>query len=221
MAIVDVARPVSGSGASIIPRGSAGGAACRRTAVSRDGRLRSGRLGQGAVARSAVGCDDNSVVAELRAPARVECIGDLTWTQRPRERADEGNQTLPTELHGFCREGTLAFAGRGHRRLARLDHERARTCPLHPSRIVRLGCVPRRAFEHLSSSRGRRYLPDCSSQAAMKASSITSALPFFRSATIIMCLANRSGTENVSENAWSRKSRKSKDARMKGPVRPE
>jgi len=62
--------------------------------------------------------------------------------------------------------------------------------------------------------RSSPHRPDCSSQAAITASSMTSAFPFSRSATIIMCLAKRFGTENVSGNDWSSKSRKSNDARM-------
>ena len=38
----------------------------------------------------------------------------------------------------------------------------------------------------------------------MTASSIASGFPCSRSATIIMCRANRSGTENVSGNEWSK-----------------
>src|SRR5215467_12722630 len=45
-----------------------------------------------------------------------------------------------------------------------------------------------------------RYCPDCSSHAPMIASSIASAFPISRSATIIMCLAKRFGTEKVSGN---------------------
>lgn len=48
----------------------------------------------------------------------------------------------------------------------------------------------------------------------MIASSMASALPFLRSATVIMCLAKRLGTENVSGNDRCRKSLESKDARM-------
>jgi hypothetical protein len=44
----------------------------------------------------------------------------------------------------------------------------------------------------------------------MTASSMRSGFPFSRSATTIMCLAKRLGTENVSGNDWSRKSRRSK-----------
>src|SRR5205823_5552281 len=58
------------------------------------------------------------------------------------------------------------------------------------------------------------YLPDCSSHAAMTASSTASAFPSSRSATIIMCFAKRFGTENVSGNDCCRKSLKSNDARM-------
>ena len=48
----------------------------------------------------------------------------------------------------------------------------------------------------------------------MTASSMMSPFPFSRSATIIMCLAKRFGTENVPGNDWSRKSRGSKSVRM-------